>query len=500
MRIATTPSQQPWAQRRRSRSGRAGVLAATGACLFIGAAIVRVPPAPLLLALVVGAVLTAVVIHPQVAAYVLLACTPLIAGLDRGAGIPLLRPSEALAALVGCGLLIRGVLIGLRSGLPRLRLSAIDGAIVILTITGSILPFLWMLARGVQVTSDDVLYGLVLWKFLGIYLIFRTSVRTAQQVRRCLWIAMLTGVAVSVIAMLQALGVPPVTAFVSRYFSPAGDTQAVLNSRGGSTFGLPIALADYLLFNLAIAAGFLIETRSRRLALWILSLFFVGGVLASGEFSALIGLVVAVVVLALVARRASIVLYLLPAFLISISVLRPVIETRLLGFQSVSGIPVSWTGRLYNLTNYFWPELFSHDNFVLGVRLAARVVVRSQLTGYVWIESGYTWLLWAGGIPFFLAFVAFVWIGISRGITVARIRSDAIGTVGLAVSVGLSVVAVLMLFDPHLTYRGAADLLFALVAMLATASSATRRAPALGGDREPADRPARAEVPELGPG
>ncbi len=477
MRTASTLSDQAGVRGRRPSSwSSAFLLPAILAGLFVTAAIVRIPPAALVLALITGAALVVVITRPQTAAYVLLACTPLIAGLNRGVGIPL-RPSEALAALVGCGLLIRGVLIALRSGLPRLRPSAIDIVIVIVTITGSILPFLWMLARGVQVGADDVLYGLVLWKFFGIYLIFRSAVRSEQHVRICLWIAMLTGVVVSVIAMLQALGVPPVNAFVSHYFSPLGDTQATLNSRGGSTFGLPIALADYLLFNLAIAAGFLIETRTRRFTLWILSLFFVGGVLASGEFSALIGLVIAIVALAIVARRASIVLYLMPALILAMYVLRPVIERRLVGFQSASGLPVSWTGRLYNLTNYFWPELFSHDNFVLGVRLSARVVVHSQATGYVWIESGYTWLLWTGGIPFLLAFVALAWVGISKGIAVARSRTDAIGTVGLGVSVGLSVVAVLMLFDPHLTYRGAADLLFALLAMLATATASRRAMP-----------------------
>jgi hypothetical protein len=436
------------------------------ACLLLGAAVVFMPAPPLAIAMILGAIVLAVVVHPPIAAYILLATTPLLAGLNRGAGIPLLRPTEGLAAVVGTGLLIRGTLLALRSGVPRFRLSRIDVAVLILAILGSILPFLWMLARGVEVTSDDILYGLVLWKFFGIYLIFRFAVRTEREVRTCLWISMWTGAIVAVIAMLQALGVPPVTSFVTRFFSPFGDTQAGLNSRGGATFGLPIALADFLLFDLAIAGGFLVETRTRRLLLWILSATFVCGVLASGEFSALIGLVVAVVVLAIVARRGVLVLYLVPALGIALYVLRPVIQQRLVGFQSVSGLPVSWTGRLYNLTNYFWPQLFAHDNFLLGVRLAARVVVPSQVTGYVWIESGYTWLLWSGGIPFLLAFVWFAWVGIRRGVILARSRTDSIGTAGLATAVGVSVVAVLMVFDPHLTSRGSADLLFALLALV----------------------------------
>ena len=302
--------------------------------------------AQLCIGIVASAVVILVMLRPQAAAYLLLAITPLVAGIDRGSGIPFLRPIEALAALVGAGLLGRGVLLALREGVPTINPSSMDLAVISLIVTGSIIPFLWMLARGVQVTSDDLLYGLVLWKFFGIYLIFRFSIRAEPEIRTCLWIVMIAGSVVAVIAMLQALGVPPVTTLVSRYFSQYGDSTSALNSRGGATFGLPIALADFMLFDLAIAAGFLLRTRRRRVTVCAMAGLFVAGVFASAEFSALIGLVVAVVALAIVARRGTIVLYILPALCLALFILRPVIEQRLLGFQSVSGLPVSWTGRL----------------------------------------------------------------------------------------------------------------------------------------------------------
>ena len=472
-RYVSSPLGRRLKESRDDPRGTVMLLAGLAAALCCGVMTANAPPKLAVLATAIVALVATIAVLPVVAAYLLIATTPLVAGIDRGSALPALRPNEALLLLIGLAVCIRAVMTLRVPATARLRLSRLDVAILLLAVTSSVIPLAWLAVRGQPIERDDVLYALTIWKYYAVFCLFRGVVRNIAQVRTCLWLSMGSAALVAILAILQSLQRFGVAGFLAAHYAPYGNVTAVTNNRGGSTLGLPIAVADLLTFNLAIALGLLQSSRRRNLLLALASLFVLG-VFAAGEFSGLIALLLGVVAIAFATRRVRYVAILPLSFAAAFYALRPVIERRLEGFQSPSGLPLSWEGRLNNLQNYFLPELFSHDHWVLGLRPAARVASAKLATGYVWIESGYVWLLWAGGLPLLGSFFFFLWTAWRDALALVRARRDELQAVGLAVLAALTVVGVLMIIDPHLTYRGSADLLFALLGITAAAPKLVR--------------------------
>lgn len=446
--------------------------------------------------LVLTALLTvAAFVHRPAAGYVVVGVIPLIAGMHRGSALPLVRPSEALLLLAGGALLARRLLAAASDKPSPAPMTTPHASILFLVVAGSLLPLLWLLARGRPFTEDDVLYGVQVAKFAAVYLIVRVSIQSDDEVRRCCLISMAVGAAIAVIGILQALNLLSVPSLLEAHFKPT-DEAALDANRASSTLGHSFAMADLLVFNLGLAGAWLARKRGRRSFLLTATALFAVGALASGKFSAALALVVAVAALGSVTgytKRAA--LGLVPLVLLAALVLRPVIAARLQGFRSPEGLPDSWLGRLHNLETFVWPRLFSNFNWVLGVRPSAKVAEGGRPSSpFHYIESGYTWLLWVGGVPLLLAFVVFVYVNIRGTRRIAHARSDATGDAAIAAHVALVVLGAVTWLDPHMTLRGSGDLLFALLALAYTATGRTSRGerpragPAAGGELLPSGR------------
>lgn len=450
-------------------------------------------PVPAVAAMVGVGFVVCVWRYPASAGVLVVGVTPLVVGIDRGRLIPFLRPNEAL--ILGlAAILATKWLIGAPGRVAFAhRLSRLEWSLLLMAIASSFVPLAWMTAKGQTPTGDDISYALVLWKFLAVFVLVRISVRTDREVLWCLIASVAAATLVAFIAILQALDLAGVRALLMHWYVEDGtNPESLAAPRAGATVALPAAAADLFVFNLAIVAGMWCRTRRHKVLLAMPIPVCLLGVFAAGEFSSVLALLVGVVGVAVALRRLDLLRY-APFLLIGTGVaMWPVIQYRLTGFQGLSGLPVSWTTRLSNLRTYFWPQIFSGPNILLGVRPAARAFVPTQDTHYVWIESGYTWLLWGGGIPLFATFVHFVGTAGHNMLHRARSMSSWSSVAALASFAAVNVIVVTMIFDPHLTYRGSADTFFALLALSLTfADGDGRGAPEVvsaGQSREGAER------------
>lgn len=420
--------------------------------------------------MVAAAVFIACYLHPPVGAVLIIVSSLLLVGIDRGSLLPVLRPSEAVIALAGSGIVLRVLFESLQSRRERIYdfapTNAVDWALASLVVTGSILPLGWMLVRGTEITADDLTYALQLWKYFLIYMCIRWSVRTQREVRQVLVAFLAAASLVAIVAILQSLSLFGVPGLLSTYFAPFQDSGALENSRGTSTIASSLAVADVMVFGLALVGAYLAKGVGRIAVLVPVALLLLLGALAAGQFSGVIALGVALIAFAFITRRGLATFAVAaPAMLFGALLLSPVIAKRLEGFQSVAGYPQSWQGRLDNLQTFFLPDLFDGSNSLTGVRTSARVAAPESWREFVFIESGYVWLLWTGGVLMLIAFGVFTAIALKRVVGIARARQDDIGVAAVASSVALIVLIALMVLDPHLTLRGAAESHLTLLAL-----------------------------------
>jgi hypothetical protein len=413
----------------------------------------------------------AIVIRPEFGAYLYLALAPLLVGIGRDTLLPALRPSEGLLLLIlvaGGVHAIAGRVFGREWWRPSV--GPLDVALVLLALSGSVIPLLFRVGRGLHVSTEDFIFALVIWKYIFLFAFFRFAVSTPSQVGTCLMVAMSSGFLVAMIAAFQVLGLFGVSTFLHTYYDQPfeGYTDEV-TERGTSTIASSFGMSDIMVMCLAIAMGTLAGApKAFKPVLLAAAAVFASGCIVSGQFSAVIGLVVSLVILTSLStypRRA--LQGLAAAALFGTIIFWPVIAARLGDFHVSAGLPSSWIGRLDNLRQFILPALLSDMNWVTGVRTDPRVPAPEPWREWVYIESGYIWIVWTGGMPMLAAFGNFVWAS-SRELA-AKIRAHAMPdppcVAAIAALVGLATIATLMLFDPHLTMRGTADLFFPLLAM-----------------------------------
>ncbi|HET9258418.1 MAG TPA: hypothetical protein VFO16_24915, partial [Pseudonocardiaceae bacterium] len=424
---------------------------------------------PLIAFSVIGAVVllglfAAAAYRPVFATYAYLATLPIVAGIDRGQLIPLVRPNEALLVVLLLGAIAGGYLRWTRGERLSWQLHQLDIPLGVFVLASTAWPLLSMVIRGHVPATTDLAAVLPVCKLVAIYLLVRFSVTTEAQMTRCIRLIIWPGALVAVIAILQTLHVGPVVAMLQAVWTPDRDVAA-LAERGTTTLGSPIATGDYIIIclTLIICCGIrgLLDRRERL----GLGLVLGAGVLATGQFSTWISAIVAAVLIlwrfSTVRHNSKRFLWLVP---VALAIGAPALIGRLQGFGEF-GVPRSWIGRWNNLSTFYLPR-FGFINVLLGVSPDSVLPAPERWRDVIYLESGYLYLLWVGGI---VLLAAFIWLSIAVLRRVGELMTGpdyAHSTLGAAASalwVCWWFVLILTILDPHLTYRGSGDLLFVLM-------------------------------------
>jgi hypothetical protein len=438
------------------------------AALAGGIAAVTSQPIMLLGVLVCIGTVIAIAARPHFGPYLWLFLCPLVVGIARGKGLMVLRPNEMVLLVIAAGVGLRILWDYIQRTPANLSLYNIDLSITLLVVFGSVFPLLVSYGRGVDLTQDDVLYAMVFVKYFVLYAVFRFSLKSEEQVGMCLKVALASGCVVAIIAALQVLDLFSVPQFLDMYYDAPFEGSSGPNTlRGSSTVASSFGLADMMALCLAIAIAMATLVKSvNRLLLVGAGLLFVGGCISAGSFSGFIGCGIVVLAVGLLTGHLLGQLSVfLPAAALGVTLFWSTISARLSGFSGYQSLPKSWIGRLDNLERFFWPELFSGWNWLLGVRPAARIAAPEAWRDWVYIESGHTWLLWTGGLPLLLVFLGLIWTVAHDFYGIATKDRTFSGVAAVAAIAATAMIFVLMLFDPHLTVRGGADLYFPLLAL-----------------------------------
>ncbi|MEM7272809.1 MAG: sugar transferase [Actinomycetota bacterium] len=391
---------------------------------------------------------------PTVFIWLYLALLPFLAGIPRGAVVPVLRPSEALQLAVTAGLVVGAGAAIARGTAWTLRIRTVDWWLLATATTASILPLLWLAARGRPIGPDELLAAFPLVKYALLYVSVRAAVTSTEAALRLARVAVFGALGLAAVAVGQALGVGPVVEVLGRFY--ADGVEAIDGGRGTATIGSSIATGAYLSFSTGIALSLGWATGHRR---WFpVAAALAVGALASGQAGTVVALaVVTVTVAVLNGRSAALVRGGLPAALVAGVVLWPVVTARLADIDAGSGLPSSWLIRWNNLSELYLPSL-RDGGWLLGVSPDAIVNPPDVWREVVYLESGYLWLLWVGGIPLLVAAVGLL---ISAWRTLGTVASP----VAIAARAAVAMMLLLSVIDPHLSLRGGADLFFVLVAL-----------------------------------
>ncbi len=411
--------------------------------------------------------------RPILIVYALAFLQPLLGGFARGVGVPFLRLGQAL--LVFAAVLF---VLAIPSRQGKWRLTPLDVAFLLYFIAGSVLPVLALLYRGEHVNLSDAGYynaETPLQTLLGplqyyvLYRIVVATVVTERQIVTLLKLSFCASILVSMIGILQKLGVGPVTSFLNTYYPQAAiytNLHATLTDlRITSTLSSFSGLAAYLCFMLILVlACHVYQERLHISPLLLLTTLAFDGIalLLTGTFSAIIGLAIGAFVVFRLARRiprlviAIIAAMGLAALLFSSFIVGRFLEW--LGTGSGSFLP-TYAERIRLWREIFLPAIGQHLIFGSGPAPAVSNLWLSE-------ESQYFALLLHGGLFYFFTYMILIGLALACCWRVYKGHRDGRQVVAIALFAILITMSFMNVSAVYFTYVGGTQVLWTLLAIL----------------------------------
>lgn len=412
--------------------------------------------------------------QPVLITYGLTIVGPLTGGLARGGVIPFLRISQALVVF---GMLL--LIIARPTPQGKSRLTYIDLAFALYMLSGSVFPMLALYYRGdsLNLLETDATFGVSpLQSLLGpiqYYLLYRivvATVSTEKQIITVLKLIFLASILVSVIGILQKMGVGPVRNFLITYYPvPAGIYDGpILSQRITSTLQHFSGLASYLCFIIIIAlACYMARDHLHISPLLLVTTVLIDSValVLTGTLAAWISFPFGVLVVCLIMRRVPrLAIFGLVGILLAMIIFQPFLADRLdqqIGAGAAQGIlPQSLALRMR-----IWVEL-SFPAIARNLFFGAGPVPFPDSFGPA-EESQYVHLLLVGGIPYFLSYLLLIGLTISNCWHHIKVKSNEIFR-----AVAISLVAIVLALNImnvsgiYFTYVGGTQIYWTLLAIV----------------------------------
>lgn len=410
--------------------------------------------------------------RPELIVYGLTLALPLTGGLARGAVVPILRVGQLLV-VVGFILFV----LARPSRLGKARLTVIDLIFALFVLSEAVFPVLALYYRGEYINNTPSIEGSTpLQLLLGpiqYYLLYRIMVATIsseRQIKVLVKLSFVASIIVSIIGILQKLGVGPVKTFIETYYPPVqlGYTVADVDQRITSTLAHFSGLGAYLTFTIILAlACYSAHDRLKfsPLLLGVTILLDSVALVLTGTLAAWIGLAVgAVVVFTLTRNLPKLVLFVPIGIILAVVIFKPFISSRLdeqIGSGAAQGLlPLSLVFRIQLWNDLFLPAIGEH--LIFGAGPAPTVFSKWSAE-----ESQYLLLLLRGGLFYFFSYILLIGVCIAAcWRQIKRKSGDASQSVAIATLAILVAMSVMNFSAEYFTYVGGTQTLWTLIAIV----------------------------------